>query len=468
MATYSKKAPPTKSFDNLTLLSKWLVSDKDFNIDKILNDSNSSSYKYRVISYLLKYPRILLYINNYLNDIYLFDSNKYSLKDWLTTFKLIIQQNNFHSLDRLYFSKFKPAKRIAFKNEIREYELSINNRIISEDELNELYRLHTLKILSDEHFNEIKLINSGKEAKSSKMPFDSIETLVNPEPVKIEFNTPITKFNETIINYIKSRTLCKNCPLYNAPKYPIVSNIKNEKDQLDLIVVGEFPSGENFIEDNRHIKLLIDRYKLNYLATNLVLCKPNNGEIPNTLKTIANCKEVTNHIYKQFKSNFKVLVGTNVKKTFGIGSATTKVNGEMINDCFIVASQSNTSQFKNALIKLNTYLEKYSKDKLSRINIEQAAVETNNININADLKNYTLFDIKIVNEQVLYILIENGTGNKKYISENISFPVYIKKGNFRQCDYFVDDCDFVTYLSNQQKMNLSQQMKRKLSNEVII
>lgn len=468
MATYSKKSTSAKSFDNLTLLSKWLISDKEFNIDTIINDPNSSSYKYRVINYLLKYPRILLYINNYLNNIYQFDNDKYSTQDWLNTFKLIIKQNNFNSLNRLYFNKFKPAKRISFKNEIREYELSVNNRIVSEDELNELYRLYTLKILSDDHLNEIKAINAGKELKSSKLPFDNIETLVNPSPVKIEFNAPIVKFNETIINYIKSRSLCKNCPLYNAPKYPIVSNIKNEKDQLDVIIVGEFPNNENFIEDNRHIKLLIDKYNLNYLATNLVLCKPNNGEIPNTLKTIANCKEVTNHIYKQFKSNFKILIGTNAKKTFGIGSTTTKVNGEMINDCFIVAGPSNNSQFKAALIKLNSYLEKYSKDKLSRINIEQSAVESNNLDISADLKNYTLFDIKIVNEQLLYILIENGTGNKKYISENISFPVYLKKGNFRQCDYFVDDCDFVVYLSNQQKMNLSQQMKRKLSSEVLI
>lgn len=468
MATYSRKPAPNKSFDNLTLLSKWLISDKDFNIDSILNDQNSQSYKYRIISYLLKYPRLLLYVNNYLNDIYLFDNTKYSLKEWLTTFKLIIKQNNFNSLDRLYFNKFKPAKRISFKNEIREYELSVNDRLMSEDELNELYRLYSLKILPDEYFNEIKLINSGKETKSSKMPFDDITTLINPTPVKVEFNTPIIKFNETITNYIKSRTLCKNCPLYNAPKYPIVSNLKDEKDQLDVIIVGESPGSENFIEDNRHIKLLMDKYDLNYLATNLVLCKPNNGEIPNTAKTIANCREVTNHIYKQFKSNFKILIGTNVKKAFNIGSTTAKVNGEMVNDCFIVASSSYNTQFKNALIKLNTYLEKYSKDKLSRINIEQAAVETNNINFNSDLKNYTMFDVKIVNEQVLYILVENGTGNKKYISENISFPVYLKKGTFRQCDYFIDDCDFVTYLSNQQKMNLTQQMKRKLSNEVLI
>lgn len=465
MATQPRK--PT-TLDNLTLLSKWLLSDKDFNIDSILNDSNSSSYKYRVISYLLKYPRLLLYVNTYLNDIYLFDNVKYSLKEWLTTFKLIIRQNNFNSLDRLYLGKFKPAKRIAFKNEFREYELSINDRVISEDELNELYRLYTLKILPDDYFNEIKLINSGKEVKSTKTPFNVIETLVNPTPTKVEFNASVTKFNETMINYIKSRSLCKNCPLYNAPKYPIVSNIKDEKEKLDVIIVNEFPTSENFIEDNRHIKLLIDKFNLNYLATNLVLCKPNGGEIPNTAKTIANCKEVTNHIHKQFKANFKILIGTNVKKAFSIGSTTTKVNGEMVNDCFIVASPSHNSQYNAALVKLHSYLDKYTKDKLSRINIEQAAVENSNVNFNSDLQNYTLFDIKIVNEQLLYILIENGTGNKKYISENISFPVYIKKGNFRQCDYFVDDTEYVTYLSNQQKMNLQQQMRRKLANEVLI
>lgn len=454
------------SFDNLKLLTNWLISTKEPNIDSILTDSNPNQYKYRLITYLLKYPKLVSYLNNYLNDIYLFDSPKYKLEEWLYTFRLIFKNNNFKSLDRIYFSKFKPAKRTSFKNEIKEFELNVNDRVLSEDDLNELYRLHTLKIISDENFEEIKLLNLGKDNKTSKLPF-AFDVPTQKENVS-KIITPISNFNNNLIGYIKNRVSCKNCALYSSPKYPVISNIKDEKDSIDVIVVGDFPSNENFIDDHRYIKLLLEKYNLNYLATNLVLCQPNNGEIPNTSKTISNCKEVTYHVYKNFKSNFKILVGTNAKKFFNIKAPMTKVNGELINDCFILASSNYVSQHKSGLTKLNSYLEKYSKEKISRLNIETSSINSTNINFNYDLKNYTLFDIKIINEQILYILIENKTGNKKYITENISYPVYIKTGNYRSCDHFSDNCDFVVYLSKIQKMNLSQQMKKQLNKEVLL
>jgi len=457
---------PNKSFDNLKLLTNWLISTKEVNINSILNDTNINQYKYRLITYLLKYPRLIFYLNNYINDVYLFDNPKYTISDWLHTFKLIFKNNNFKSLDRIYFTKFKLPKRSTFKNEVKEFELTINNKLLSENELNELYRLYNLKIISEEHFNEIKILNSGKDTKVTKIPFDI--DLILKEPESIHVVPSISEFNNNLTNYIKNRVSCKNCALYSCPKYPIISNIKNEKDQLDVIIVGEFPSKENFIEDHRYVKTLLDKYDLNYLATNLVLCKPTNDEIPNTAKTISNCKEVTNHIYKNFKSNFKIIIGTNSKKFFNIKAPMTKVNGELINDYFVLASPNYVSQHKTGLIKLNSFLEKYSKEKISRLNIETSSIDSTNINFNYDLKNYTLFDIKIINEQVLYILLENETGNKKYITENISYPVYIKTGNYRQCDHFLNNTDFVVYLSKSQKMNLSQQMKRQLNKEVLL
>lgn len=455
-----------KSFDNLKLLTTWLTSDKKINIDSILNDSNPTSYKYRAISYLLKYPRIVSYINTYLNDLYTIDNPKYTLEEWLNTFKLIFKHNNIKSTNQLYFSKFKPAKRISFKNEIKKYELEVNDRVLSESELNELYRLYALKIISDEDLESVKVINDGKDTKTAKIPF-AVDT-PKPKEEVVNLSNPIVTFNSKLTEYIKNKISCKNCPLYNYPKYPTYSNIENENDKLDVIIIGEFPSREDFIEDNRLIKALLEKYNLKYLATNLVLCKPNNNEIPNTAKTITNCKDVTAQVHKNFKSNFKIIIGTNPKKYFNIKAPMTKVNGTLINDCFILASSNYVTQYKSGLIKLNEYLERYSKNKISRLNIEQAATNSSDITFNNDLKNYTLFDIKINNEQLIYILIENKTGNKKYITENISYPVFIKKGSFRDCNHFVDDYDFVTYLSKSQKMMLTQQLRKQLNKEVLL
>lgn len=461
-----KSSTVNKSLDNLKLLTNYLISDKDINITSLLTDSNSNSYKYRLISYFLKYPKIVIYINNFLNDLYTIDNLKYTLSEWLYSFKLICKYNNIKSVSQLYITKFKPAKRNSFKNEVKKYELEINDKILSEDELNELYRLYSLKIFSDEDLEEIKVINDGKDNKTAKIPF-AINVPSQTKDETVNLASPILSFNNKLTDYIKNKISCKNCPLYSSPKYPVYSNLEKETDQLDFIIVGEFPSKEDFIEDHRYVKALLEKYNLKYLATNLVLCKPFNNEIPNANKTINNCKDVTNQVYKNFKSNYKILIGTNPKKYFNIKAPMTKVNGELINDCFILASQNYIAQHKIGLIQLDSFLEKYSKDKISRLNIEEAAIKSSDITFNNDLKDYTLFDIKINNEQLVYILIENKTGNKKYITENISYPVYIKKGTFRDCDYFVDNCDFVTYLSKSQKMMLTQQLKRQLNNEVI-
>ena len=73
-----------------------------------------------------------------------------------------LKNNNIKSTSQLYFSKFKPAKRISFKNEIKKYELEVNDRVLSESELNELYRLYALKIISDEDLESVKIINDVK------------------------------------------------------------------------------------------------------------------------------------------------------------------------------------------------------------------------------------------------------------------------------------------------------------------
>jgi hypothetical protein len=462
MAIAPKKST-NKSLDNLSLLTQWLINDKNTNIDPILKDTNVASYKYRIISYLLKYPRIINYVNTYLNDLYAFDNSKYTLKEWLDSFKYIFKMNNLRSLSNVYFAKFKPAKRVFFKSELQEYVSTVYNKVLSENDLNELYRLHSLKIISDEHLEEIKLINSGKDIKTGKLP-----VLTKPTAEPVEFKEVVVNFNTSLTNYITYRLPCKNCALYNSPKHPIVSNLENKSDPLDIMIVGEFPTGANFLDDHKALKSLIEIYELKYVATNLVLCEPSGLEIPNASKTIANCKEVTNHIHKGFSPNIKILIGAAVKKQFNIHAPMSKIVGELINNCIVIDTPDHVKSYKTGLVKLNDFLAKYSKDKINRINIEQNSVENSVINQNIDLKNYTLFDIKLIHEQILYVLIENKTGNKKYISETVSFPVFIKKGTFRQCEYLTDDSDFVVYLSNQQKMQLNQILKKQLQKELII
>lgn len=458
------KKKTVSKIDTLSILTKWLIG-KNVSIEPVLNDSNSNSYKYRLFNYILKHPKLVFYINNYLNGLYTFD--KYSLENWLDTFRIIFKRYNINSFNHVYFSKYKPAKRITVKDSFASHIEIHTNSIASNNELNELYRLYDFKIISDDTVSELKNINSGKNTDKN------LPLIINPplEDVKSIVIAPtILKFNTTINNYISHRILCKNCPLFNNQKFPIISNLNDSQNEiLDVIIIGEYPTDEDFLSNGklRYIKVILDKYKLKYLATNLVLCKPTGSEIPNGAKTISNCKGVTEHIYSTFNSKFKILIGTKVKNEFNIKGAISKLNGELVNEFFILADPSKPL-FKTGLIKLNEYLEKYVNSKINSVNISRESVNKGKIDFNSELKTHTLFDIKVVNENLLYIFIENETGNKKYITEEISFPVYIKSGTYQQCEYIIENCDLVTYLSNQQRQNLLQMMRKDLNSAILI
>lgn len=458
---FDSMAKKVNKTDHLKRISAYLTSNT-INVNDVLNKHNTPYFKQRIISYLIKYPNLIHFINNYLNSKYKFE--KYSNVEWLETFKLIFEKNNIKKTNQLYFARYKQTKRNVIKSELEEYLDSLE-RINNDNDLNELFRLNEAKIIDDSFIDYIKEINSGKPVGKTKNIDIEIDSAVN----KQNENEIIDKLNKKIKNYIQNRLLCKNCPLFNQPKYPVYSNAIDKK--VDCIVVGDFPTSENSFNDNQYlnlIKTLLNQFDISYALTNLVLCKPKYDEIPNKSKTISNCSGVTEHVYNSFNPQFKILIGSNVKSFFKIKGTITKLNGEVINNNFIIVNpDTNINQYKNGLIKLKEFLTKYNKEKINRINMEKGLVKSDSFkNINSSLNKYTLFDIKIIEEKILYILIDD-KGSKKYITEDISYPVYIKQGKYSDCSFMLDtEPDLVVYLTNQQKIYLNNILNKKLHRNI--
>lgn len=449
-----KKKIVKKSLDDLIIVTDWLLAKDDKKLK--LNDETNNTLRYKPYSYCLRYPKIIFYLNKYMNDLY----SNCDTYLFLDTFKIIFKKFNITEKNQLLFSKFKPPKRQHFKNIIHSYFLNIRDKNISNSELNDLHRLYTSSIIDEEIVDNINSSLNGKEkSKNAPLEYKKEETH--------QFE-PVLKFNNNILKYKSSRIICKNCALYNSPCHPVVSNLKNQNTDLDVIIVSEYPSSADFLSDNliSYIPKLLEKYNLNYIGTNLILCSPSNDEVPNEQKTIENCKGVTEHVYNTFKSHFKILVGAKVKNKFNIKGSMTKLNGTFTNDTFIITSTNNSALFKQGLSKLNLFLEKYASTKINRSNTE-SKVSPNIADISSELKNYTLFDVKIIGEKVLYVLIENETGNKKYISEDISIPIYIKRGSFEQCEYMTDQVNYTAYLSNSNRQQLFKLINENLNREIV-
>lgn len=452
MSTKQNKQRPNKLKD-LTDITNWLVGNNKSEIDK--DRLFKREYKFNLFNYILKHPKLIYYVDKYLNNIY--DFEKYTDEEWFTTFKKLLSDYGIKNSNQLYFAKYKPPKRSLIKQEFREY--LIDQRIPSENELNDLYRLYDTKIITDQHISQLKTINSGEESKQYSNISPPVTT---PSDSNSIVSSTLMGFNSSISRHINTRLTCKNCPLFGKEKQPIYTDLKLDDGQVDVIIVTEKPYDINEDSPIKYIIALAKQLELTYIMTSLVLCKPDGPEIPNSKKTILNCKNVTNYVYNTFSSNIKILLGTKAKQTFGIRGNMNQLNGSIINDCFILVDPiTSMPLYKSGFVKL--------KEELTKLNKRKSISKQTNTNSTIDynqLENYTLFDVKTMDEQILYILIENGTGNKKYITENISYPVYIKQGQFRECDHIIDNPDIVTYLTHDNKQYLTNLLRKNMYNVV--
>lgn len=342
--------------------------------------------RFKIINGLLIYPKIISYINEYMNNI----NDNYSDSDFEETFKIL-------KFDKLKLYNFKYKKFKTYENE----------------EEKELERLKKIYIFQP---------NINPEIKSS---------------LDNEFINKMTK-------YINSRYICKNCPLYNNKKFIIHSNL-NQNETLDVIIINE-----HFNYNLDDIKLTLNNYELKYVFISLIACELNlNYKLDIRRKIITKCSDIFKLIVSKFSSNIKILIGTQSKNYFNIKEST--------NNVLLLPTN-----FKAHLNKLNDFLKKYSNEKIKKNNINKSIFENANLDLN--IKDYTLFDIKIINDKVLYILLDLN-GNKKYLVEDISFPVYIKFGQYNDCDLFLFENNKLNtvYLTLKQKQQLEFMLEKKMS-----
>ena len=106
------------------------------------------------------------------------------------------------------------------------------------------------QLLKEENINEIKEISSGKSTKKD-LPIILNNNISKQEPIDDSSDIIIT-FKDKIKKYISHRILCKNCPLFPNEKHILESNLKKD-DELDVIIIGDFPESENILSKYKYI-----------------------------------------------------------------------------------------------------------------------------------------------------------------------------------------------------------------------
>lgn len=475
----------------LKMLTAYLTTQNPDILEALCEDEKEAEHlKTRLFNYFLTIPKLVWYIDTYLNGKY--DYHRKPIGDWFYTFAELVRMsdynNNFKSY--MHFYKSKPSDRDWFFKLFRDYFTEIAEPIPSSAEINAYFTLYKNHILSEKDINYMKTIVDGKSSSdnssdSGNSVFDKIAPNID-EITSMDgrtFNSlspEIQDFCTNATNYIKNRKACQQCPL--AYKQPVILDTNRlTPGPVDIAFIGLNPGKTEaehllpFIGDSGKILRpfiheLVMEYNLSWMITNVLLCSTNNeSDIKNVRTALKTCADVTNIIHNEFPSKIKVLLGDKAVKAHGIEGSITKLSGQRINDYFILCHPSwvlrnkpkNLPKYNEWFLELKKIIQEMYQSNSSQSNATPQTIETVQIPKDRIItrfdKNLTLFDIRIIGETVIFIM-KDENNVKKYMMQQVSHPVFVKDGPYTECHNIEHNIDGVCYLSAEEKRNLMKSL----------
>jgi uracil-DNA glycosylase len=482
------KQDKQKSYEKLKYLTKWLFNPEKYNIELLTENLNefNSSLRYRLYGNILTIPKIIWYVNKYLNHIDTFHIT--NAEDLLRTFSDIIKIYGLKNSSSLHFSRFQTFKRDSFSDIIQKYCEETNSSLNKQDVIN-LYRLFEIGIIKSNEIEEMEDIIEGKE---KILKSNSINTPIEEIKLNQTKSAEIINFSNNLLNFKTKRNPCIQCPLYYRQTSVIDTNISSFTDTpVDIAIVAnetaleqdiqtQSPlSGEDGIYFRSLFYPLVKKYNLKYIITNASLCFPANkkeSEPTATKKAMANCRGMIDEIHSSFKPKLIVLFGSSIIRNYGIKDKITDINGEIIDKKYFcmtspleaLRSKTYMDRFLKAMFLLEHNMSKSFQIK----NLEKTE-QTNDNNTDTDTvqnlsitssrieKGDTLFNIETLNDQLVYVFIDSNN-KKKYIIEQIQYPIFIKNGKYQECNYIEEDINYKVILSHKQKQTLSHRLNQNI------
>jgi len=507
-----KKTKKRDVIQTLRFLNQWLFNPSLDNHSILTQDVKYfySNLIYRLYSLCESKPLLMVYLNEYMNSR---DINQYKFEpiEVLQTFAQIFKMFGIVNSNMLYYSKYKENEQKNFNKLISQYLNEINCDYTYRD-LSALYHLFNNGIITETQLKEIECILKGEsfeeQSEQEQIPTAfHLNKFKSNSKDKISATPPLSEdvktLNESIIKYIQNRALCKKCPLYKRPKVIFEANLDHidmndfTKNTVDVVFVGLNP-GKDEVTNKRpfigkagqlfrsYLQVLMDNLyeehniKLKFLITNVILSSTNNeNDIPSPKKVINNCRELHEKLLKVFNPRYIVLIGNKACNAYGLKGSMKSLNGKIFEDRIIPivhpsyilrGNKSGEKMLRDGFAVLYDILTNSVTDP-ARIEEIQPQQQEFSIPEDALLSRFspdlTLFDVSIVGDKVIYIMIDD-QGRKRYIIQDFVFPIYIKQGQYKDCKYIEDEVDFVANLNNQQKEKLQRMLYSQMTKMVKI
>lgn len=464
-----EKSASSDLYYKIKYLNKYLLDTQNkIPIDLLLKDEKlfNSNFKYRLFNNLQNHPRVIKYLNNHLNGLYLF--NNFTPKEWIETFKKIIQDNK---IDTLHFFRYQALNIDKFHTTLKNFCEEVNALPFNSNEIANFYKLYQngLIVLPGEQVENTEAIKNAlaEETQSIVLPkSESIKNLIN-----------------TYTSYKNKRQPCSQCPAFYSKMQIFDTNLSDISPANILIITDLAPTSyeiekQQFLMDangksfKNYLQRFADRTGYTYVISSMSFCElKGDGK-----KQVKNCKSFIDELIKSFDPQYIVVLGAKVKSALEIKGAMSKVHAQATGKYFVMGAISDLEK-KDGHIKLEYAFSEL--EKLLTANFRSSApvdaIPQQNTNvsqqpqvrINQQVQNSnilpidTLFNIDTVGEKLLYTFI-SPDGEKKFQLVDRTYPVYYKKGDFGTCNYIDTNMDAVINLTLSQKKELSTLLTQKM------
>jgi len=255
-----------------------------------------------------------------------------------------------------------------------------------------------------------------------------------------------------MISIKKSFANCSVCPILSEPSCILETNCEDDLRKVDVIFVAENPGKDEVLQGRplvgragkifRKYFLKLQLNKLNYLLTNVVLCRTLNpdGTTGNPSdETIKLCKENCFNIIDICNPKLIVLMGASPLKAFGLGHGITSVHGRVfdwkgyktlvtVHPSFILRKHGGWEiKFEEALASIYDLLDiKHSKvKKTTKVSHGAKGIFRYSLPEHFYTKEYRLIDVQYLKskKQVIYIF-RNSKNEKIYHFVNDDYVCY--------------------------------------------
>ena len=429
----------------------------------------------RVISMLYKYPKLLIWINKWVN------TNRYpnfTLSDFIMTMRYIMQENNIFGQRYIYYHKSKENKfplELQIMNLLNNYFQEKYNLYFNWDELKFYYKLFLIQKITNNDIIDIDILfNQRKTINIVDLDDRQSDNIVLKQKITENVGKLIEQQNQEsafLFNYngtlqgLKLDICDIKCKLYKNNIIKIEGNIQ-ENELTDVMIINLTQNKKFNSISNSLIRQQIDLFpkSVKWVMVNLICCQLKSKTQIGSDELINKQLGLCNNLFNQIKNNFPAKLYLLVGNAWNYYLHKDPIDG--INDeyAYIYPDEVSTPELKQKAVEQWKNIQDYliNKPKKKEVILEESVNPKEKVPAKKVIndKDLLLLTVEEIDEKHVLCIYTDKQGNKICIEKPNIIVGKVTYNNYNECSILKEGITEDIKLNRKQKNILNSELKK--------